>query len=75
MIQTAEKYHFSFSKKGCACNGLPLIYTAANPAKHARYELYIWEKRQSWQLLANNVTIASGQKSESLNKTLKEIWD
>lgn len=68
MTQTAEALGFTYSRKGCPCNGTPVIY------KKDAYQLTMWLKRGVWQLKTKNCVLATGNKDNMTDK-IKAIWD
>lgn len=58
MKDLATQLGFTFSRKGCPCNGTPLIYTQV--VVGTIYTLTIWERRNTWRLTAKGCVIATG---------------
>lgn len=72
MKAQAEALGFSYSHKGCPCNGTPLVYTRR--VDNYIYTLNIWEKRNVWRLTKRGALLATGNKDNLTNK-IQEIWD
>ena len=72
MTQTAEALGFTYSRKGCPCNGSPSIYT--KEVDKTVYTLTIWPRRDVWQLKAKGCLLASGT-AENMTTKIKAIWD
>lgn len=72
MREQADALGFTFSRLGCPCNGSPRVYVTKRGNKP--YELFIWERRAMWKLIAAGTTIAYG-KAEELKTKIQAIWD
>ena len=72
MKQQAIDLGFYYSRKGCSCSGSPSIYAAVR--NNIRYELTLYESRDTWKLTANNTSIAEGD-AANLTTKIQEIWD
>lgn len=72
MKETAERLGFVFSRKGCPCNGTPLIYKTERG--NIAYQLTMWIRKGHWKLTANGCSVAYGRE-ENLETKIKEIWD
>lgn len=72
MIQTAEALGFTYSRKGCPCNGTPLIYK--KQVGGSVYQLTMWLKRNVWRLTARNCVLATGNK-DNMQTKIQAIWD
>ena len=72
MVEQAQALGFIYSRKGCPCNGTPLIYT--KQVDGTLYTLTLWERRNTWRLTAKGCVIATGTK-DKLTTKIKAIWD
>ncbi len=72
MTQQAQALGFTYSRKGCPCNGTPLIYT--KQVDGTLYTLTLWERRNTWRLTAKGCVIATGTK-DNLTTKINAIWD
>ena len=72
MTQQAETLGFAFSRKGCPCNGTPVIYTITR--EKTLYTLTIWERRNTWRLTSRGCVLATGNK-DNLTDKIKALWD
>lgn len=66
MKDLATQLGFAFSRKGCLCNGTPLIYTQA--VAGTLYTLTLWERRDAWRLTAKGCVIATGKTDNLIDK-------
>lgn len=60
MTEIAEHMGFVFSRKGCPCNGTPLIYTRTYDG--TLYTLTLWLRRNAWRLTAKGCVLTTGNK-------------
>lgn len=58
MKDLATQLGFTYSRKGCPCNGTPLVYT--RQVDGTTYTLTLWERRNAWRLTAKGCVIATG---------------
>lgn len=72
MIQQAEQLGFTFSRKGCPCNGTPLVYIKQTDT--TTYTLTLWTRRNTWRLAAKGCVIATGNQ-ENMTDKIQSIWD
>lgn len=68
MTNQAQALGFTYSRKGCPCNGKPLIYT--KQTNGTLYTLTIWERRNTWRLTAKGCVIATGTKDNLTEKII-----
>lgn len=75
MREQAEQIGFNFARKGCPCNGTPLIYT--RNVDGVLYTLNIWEKRNVWKLTTRGCSVAMGNGDNLKQKitTIINKWD
>lgn len=72
MQAQAQALGFTYSRKGCPCNGTPLIYT--QQVGGTLYTLTLWERRGTWRLQAKGCVLATGG-IDNLETKIKAIWD
>lgn len=72
MQAQAEALGFTYSRKGCPCNGTPLIYTKTHDG--TVQTLTIWQRRNTWRLTARGCLLATGN-SDNLTSKIKQLWD
>lgn len=72
MTAQAEALGFTYSHKGCPCNGSPSIYTKKVGNKVQK--LTIWPKRKVWRLTASGCLLGNGNE-ENMTTKIQEIWD
>lgn len=70
MKEQAEILGFTFSRKGCPCNGTPLVYV--RKSDETTYTLTLWTKRNVWRLTNKGCTIATGN-AENLTDKISNI--
>ncbi len=58
LTDIADRLGFTYSRKGCPCNGTPLIYT--KQVGGTQYTLTVWQRRSTWRLTAKGCVLATG---------------
>ena len=72
MQTTAETLGFRYSRKGCPCNGTPLIYT--KEVGGTLYTLTLWTRRDTWRITAKGCVLATGN-HDNLQTKIQALWD
>ena len=72
MTTQAEALGFTYSHKGCPCNGLNHVYK--KNVGNSVQQLTIWPTRNTWQLKSRGVVLARGNK-DNMTFKIKELWD
>lgn len=72
MQAQAQALGFTYSRKGCPCNGTPLIYT--KEVGGVVQTLTLWERRGTWRLQSKGCVLATGN-VENMETKIKAIWD
>lgn len=70
MREQAEALGFAYSRKGCPCNGTPLVYVRKENG--TTYTLTIWLRRDVWRLTNRGCTIATGN-AENMTEKITNI--
>ncbi len=71
LTDIADKLGFTYSRKGCPCNGTPLVYTRQTGG--TQYTLTLWQRRGTWRLTAKGCVIATGNAENMATKITNVI--
>ncbi len=71
LTNIATALGFDYARKGCPCNGTPLIYT--RKIGWTQYTLTLWQRRNAWRLTAKGCVLATGNADNMTEKISKII--
>lgn len=72
MTTIAPQLGFTYSRKGCPCNGTPLVYT--RQVDGTTYTLTLWERRNAWRLTAKGCVLATGN-TDNMTEKINHIFN
>lgn len=72
MKDLATQLGFTYSRKGCPCNGTPLVYT--RQVDGTTYTLTLWERRNAWRLTAKGCVLATGN-TDNMTEKINHIFN